>query len=710
MRNNLFGRMASLVVACALAACSKGTEGPVATAIVVTPGGQLAFGSINRTRKLAAKVLDQHGDSMPGLKVTWSSAAITVATVDTTGLVTAKGNGTTNITATSGSVHLDVPCAVAQAAANITAFSGDAQSFTVGGALPAPLDVRVTDSLGSAVAGASVGFVVSLGGGGLSTATAVSNASGDATTTWTLGHTAGLQQVTASLGIFGVTFNATANAGAAASIAVNGGNNQTYATGAAVPVAPSAKVTDQFGNLVSGAQVVFSVGAASGSVSGATQSSNGSGIATVGAWTLGAAGTDTLIATLSVATATTKFLATAITPGVAANVTVVAGNNQTGLKGYALNVRPAVKVTDSNGLPVNNAAVTFAVTVGGGSVVNGSVNTGTNGIAQVGNWIVGGAPGADTLSATVTGSGITGNPVNFAATGASPTFNITIQNIGPPFSAGAQSALDSAVAKWQRIIYQDIPDISGFSAPAGQCGPSPAIGPVTVDDILILVKIDSIDGPGKILGQSGPCYIRTTGFQTIMGIIFLDSADVATLIINNQLRDVITHEMGHTLGYGTLWGSSFGYNCLQNPSSPGSNVDTYFSCPTARAMFDSIGGTSYTGGNKVPVENCVGIGGCGAGTYNSHWRESTFFNELMTGYINSGVNPLSVLTIASMADEGYTVNFAAADAYTRTFSVAAPLLRAPAPGQQLDMGDDILHVPIHVVDRSGRVVRVIAPQ
>ncbi|MFI5208572.1 MAG: Ig-like domain-containing protein [Gemmatimonadales bacterium] len=693
------------------AACSKGTEGPVATAIVVTPAGQLTFASINRTQKLKAQVLDQHGDSMPGVKITWSSGSIAVATVDTTGLVTAKANGTTTITATSGSLHQDVGCAVAQAAATITAFSGSAQSATVGSALPAPLDVRLSDSLGSPVAGVSVGFVVTLGGGSLSATSATTNAGGDATTTWTLGHTAGPQQVSASAGILGVPFTATGIAAAPANIAVSGGNNQTYVVGGAVPVAPSAKVTDQYGNNVSGAQVVFSVSAGGGSVSGATQNTNSSGIATVGSWTLGAAGTNTLVATLSVNSATAPFTATAVAPGVAKNVTPLAGNNQTGLVGYALNVRPAVKITDSTGLPVNNVAVTFAVTGGGGNIVTANVNTNANGVAQVGNWIMGAAPGTNTLTATVTGSGIAGNPVAFAATGASATFNITIQNIGPPFSAGAQHALDSAVAKWQRIIYQDIPDVTGFTAPANACGPSPAINSpgITVDDILILVKIDSIDGPGKILGQSGPCYIRSSSFQTIMGIIFLDSADVATLIANNQLQDVITHEMGHTLGFGTLWDPAYN-GCLQNPSSAGNLVDTYFSCPTARAMFDSIGGTSYTGGNKVPLENCVGISGCGAGTFNSHWRESTFFNELMTGYINTGVNPLSVLTIASMADEGYTVNNAAADAYSRTFSVSAPLLRALGLLQQVNLGDDILHVPIRVVDRTGRVVRVIAPR
>ncbi len=55
--------------------------------------------------------------------------------------------------------------------------------------------------------------------------------------------------------------------------------------------------------------------------------------------------------------------------------------------------------------------------------------------------------------------------------------------------------------------------------------------------------------------------------------------------------------------------------------------------------------------------------GGGPGTRYSHWSESVFQNELMTGYA-SGDLALSRMTIASMADLGYRVNLNAADAYT----------------------------------------------
>ena len=222
---------------------------------------------------------------------------------------------------------------------------------------------------------------------------------------------------------------------------------------------------------------------------------------------------------------------------------------------------------------------------------------------------------------------------------------------------------------------------------------------------MIFARFDSIDGPGKILGQAGPCLVRVSNGLSLVGVMEFDSADIATLNASSQLNDVMLHEMGHVLGFGTLW--SFQVSCLQLPSGTGSVLDTYFSCPKARAAFDSSGGLSYTGaslsppgGNKVPVENCGASSptGCGQGTVNSHWREPAFVNELMTGYINSGPNPLSVVTVAAQEDLGYTVNYDAADPYVHTFTVSAPTGVAP-----VFMGDDIRHGRILAVDVMGRV-------
>src|SRR5213078_4063689 len=76
----------------------------------------------------------------------------------------------------------------------------------------------------------------------------------------------------------------------------------------------------------------------------------------------------------------------------------------------------------------------------------------------------------------------------------------------------------------------------------------------------------------------------------------------------------------------------------------------------------------------------------------------------MTGFLNSGVpNPLSVITTAAMGDLGYVVNYAASEPYT-VANVAG--LRAQPSLPQIELGDDILRLPILVVDRRGRVTRL----
>jgi hypothetical protein len=118
------------------------------------------------------------------------------------------------------------------------------------------------------------------------------------------------------------------------------------------------------------------------------------------------------------------------------------------------------------------------------------------------------------------------------------------------------------------------------------------------------------------------------------------------------------------------------------------------------AAFDGIGGTAFVG-NRVPVE---GTGG--PGTRNSHWRETVFKNELMTGFLNNGSNPLSIVTIASLADMGYVVDSGEDDAF-----VIAPPFTAPPAGRLAPvlLVDDGWKGPLFEVDPSGAVRRIPRP-
>lgn len=60
----------------------------------------------------------------------------------------------------------------------------------------------------------------------------------------------------------------------------------------------------------------------------------------------------------------------------------------------------------------------------------------------------------------------------------------------------------------------------------------------------------------------------------------------------------------------------------------------------------------------VPLET-----GGGSGTVGSHWSEATFGSELLTGFLNPGINPLTRLSVGAFQDMGYSVNYSAADDY-----------------------------------------------
>jgi hypothetical protein len=179
-------------------------------------------------------------------------------------------------------------------------------------------------------------------------------------------------------------------------------------------------------------------------------------------------------------------------------------------------------------------------------------------------------------------------------------------------------------------------------------------------------------------------------------VMQFDLDDVDALEDEGSLQAVILHEMGHVLGFGTLWDTR---GLLENPSEPNPDpplADTHFTGAGAIAAFNAAGGTSYTGA-KVPVMN-VG----GAGTVNSHWRDGVFDPELMTGFLNAGVNPLSAITVASLADLGYTVDASGADAFTLGTSFRTAGQRRGRP-----MVNDIISDPIRRIDVNGRVVGVI---
>ena len=231
-------------------------------------------------------------------------------------------------------------------------------------------------------------------------------------------------------------------------------------------------------------------------------------------------------------------------------------------------------------------------------------------------------------------------------------FQITATITG--MTTAAQQIIQQAIDCWENVIVGDLPDVTY----RGQ----------VIDDIQIAISGITIDGSGNILGQSTATAYRNDSGLPYAGYIQLDTADVATMLSDGSLLGVVTHEIAHVLGFGVIW-SDLGLLVGSNTSNPG------FTGANAVAAYNAVFGTNVT---SVPVE-AEG----GSGTRLSHWDESVFDNELMTGWYNSGeANPLSRITIASMADLGYQVNMAAAEAYApSSSSITAAAALATSPSQ-----------------------------
>ena len=218
-------------------------------------------------------------------------------------------------------------------------------------------------------------------------------------------------------------------------------------------------------------------------------------------------------------------------------------------------------------------------------------------------------------------------------------FDITLSFLIPPTDRQLQ-VFESAAKRWEQIIIRDEPSFSG-TLPSAFEGFPPLVEDGTVDDIIIEVALAPIDGPGGILGQAGPRFLRTDDFLAISGVMFFDVADLDFLEELDLFEDVILHEMGHVLGVGTLWNvAPFGFD---RTLRGGSDDAPFFTGRMGNIFWNAEGGTL-----KLPIE-----GDFGPGTRFGHWDEDALDNELMTGFLNLGENPLSRITAGSMRDLGY---------------------------------------------------------
>lgn len=497
----------------------------------------------------------------------------------------------------------------------------------------------------------------------------------------------------------------------------------TATVGTALATAPTFTVTDASGNALGNVAVTVAVTSGGGTLTGAPTKSS-AGPTSVGTWTLGTtAGTNTL--TITVSGLTPLSISATGTPGSAAKLVATAGNTQTVLAGAQATTPLAVAVQDQYNNGIAGQQVTFAVTAGGGSVTPASLTTDASGVASGALWRLGNKGGAQAVTATtVTG----GFATTFTAT-VQTSYPLVLHTFGPAMSTAAQTAFSNAANRIMAAIILPTTTLNLTGASVAACDTLDKTLPATAQEstagVIIYASVGTIDGVGKTLGYSFPCYTRLSNDLPVVSIMKFDEADIQNYITQGLFESVVLHEMNHAIGFGTIWPDK---GLLQSPAYTGYG---------ASATLTGSTNPRYTGTNAITAcmtsggtaNHCaIGVGvaveACGLdGTADGHWREmfttnctgtdrrpiggtAAFDQELMTGYAESTPNmPWSALSIASLQDLGYTVNPLAADAFT-----VPSLLSMARLSLQAESGDqprEVMRRPLFRISDDGRIEVIV---
>ena len=231
-------------------------------------------------------------------------------------------------------------------------------------------------------------------------------------------------------------------------------------------------------------------------------------------------------------------------------------------------------------------------------------------------------------------------------------FQITLSYPDSSLTTSQRQVFAQAAARWSQIIVGDLPDVT--------------VNGQLVDDIMMTAVGVQIDGAYGTLGTGGPSWRVGDPRPPSQGRMTFDTADLPRMERDGTLLSVVLHEMGHALGLGTMW--------------------------QARSL---VGSGGYTGAKGLgeyrtlfglPGATAVPMDGSG------HWSETVFRTELMTPIAERAGTPMPIsrITIGSLQDLGYTVNYAAADAFARPAAspravgrASSPLTAAAGPGMLL---------------------------
>jgi subtilisin family serine protease len=309
MTSNHHVPVGSAVLSLLLAACGGDSATdpdpepvPVAS-IEVTPTSHTLV-ALGATQQFQAVAKGPDGSTISGRAFTWTSLDTMVATVSSSGLAAAVRNGTTTLRAATGGVSGDANVTVSQQQTALVMRTQPAGA-AAGTPFTAQPVVEVHDARGNVASNDDATVVtvaLATGGGALTGTTSATAVAGVATFTDLAveGSVGGRTLTFAAPDLAGVSSASfTLGPGAGTQLVLAGGNDQTGRAATALPQPLTVKASDAFDNGVPAVAVTWAITSGSGILSGATSSTNASGIATA-VYTLGRyAGVETVTASVA---------------------------------------------------------------------------------------------------------------------------------------------------------------------------------------------------------------------------------------------------------------------------------------------------------------------------------------------------------------------------------------------------------------------------
>ncbi|WP_244329134.1 CHAT domain-containing protein [Tolypothrix sp. PCC 7910] len=420
------------------------TNNPDIAAAIIATGGTPQSTIVNTafTNPLQAKVQDQYGNAIANATVTFNaptSGATASFTGNTTLTTDSAGNVSIPVTANTVAGSYAVTASSGRltpanfsltnnpdVAAAIIATGGTPQSTIVNTAFTNPLQAKVQDQYGNAIANATVTFNAPTGGATANftgTNIVTTDSAGNVSIPVTANTVAGGYAVTASTGtVTPANFSLTNNPDITAAIIATGGTPQTTVVNTAFTNPLQAKVQDQYGNAIANATVTFNAptgGATAGFTGNTTLTTDSAGNVSIPITANTVAGSYAVTASSGALTPANFSLIN--NPDVAFSIIATGGTPQSTIVNTAFTNPLQARVQDQYGNAIANTTVTFnAPTSGATANFSGNTSLTTNNSGNV--------------SIPVTANTVEGNYTVTANSGALTPANFSLTNNPAPIT------------------------------------------------------------------------------------------------------------------------------------------------------------------------------------------------------------------------------------------------------------------------------------